>query len=101
MLGVDKKIYKESENDIKDGTYIIDLDTPRGKGKIFMRYYKSVMVNRLGTTKGQGSEDLPSLPSQRYKILVENLSKIIRSKDNKKKLSPSETPVAHGTLSES
>jgi len=56
LLGVERENYKESQ--VKDGTYIIDLDF----NKISQIPHTSVTVKRTGTAKILSSEDLPDLP---------------------------------------
>jgi hypothetical protein len=62
MLGIDHDLYKNIEDCVKDGTYIIELDN----NKIFQRPHASTIINRSGTTKEKIDEDLPDLPVKLY-----------------------------------
>ena len=65
MLGINHDLYKNIEESVKDGTYIIELDN----NKIFQRPHASTIINRSGTTKEKIDEDLPDLPVKLYKEL--------------------------------
>ena len=65
MLGINHELYKNIEESVKDGTYIIELDN----NKIFQRPHASTIINRSGTTKEKIDEDLPDLPVKLYKDL--------------------------------
>ena len=77
MLGLEEKFSKKVEEYIKDGTYMINLDTD----KICQIPHTSVTLKRTGTNKVIASEDLPDLPFSQIK----NLKKCIQAKTDKAK----------------
>jgi hypothetical protein len=75
MLGIaGENLYKQVEDSIKDGTYIIQLDG----NKIFQRPHASTIINRSGTTKEKIDEDLPDLPLSLYNDLYSELKDFSR-----------------------
>jgi len=80
MLGIEEKMAKKAEEFIKDGTYMINLDTD----KICQIPHTSVTLKRTGTNKLIASEDLPDLPL----TAVKNLKKHILHRTEKAKTHP-------------
>ena len=75
MLGIKgKKLYDEIRETIKDGTYIIELDTD----KIQQIPHTSTIINRYGTTKEKIDEDLPDLPFKHLSQLRKSIKDIGR-----------------------
>ena len=69
LLGIEDRFAKKVEEYIKDGTYMINLDSD----KICQIPHTSVTLKRTGTNKLIASEDLPDLPFS----LVKKLKKTI------------------------
>ena len=72
MLGVEDKFTKKVEDYIKDGTYMINLDTD----KICQIPHTSVTLLRTGSNKAVASEDLPDLPFSSVKKLKKAIQSI-------------------------
>ena len=85
LIGIEEDLMEQAEDNINDGTYIIDLD----KDKITSKQKTSVVVSNSGRFKNSQKDDLPELPEKYSKKLAANVKDIV-SKSRKKKL-----PMSH------
>lgn len=58
LLGIEEKNAKKAEANIKDGTYIVDLDRDR----VWQQPHTSNNMTRGGSSKDTQLDDLPDLP---------------------------------------
>lgn len=80
LIGIEENLMDQAEDNINDGTYIIDLD----KDKITSKQKTSVILSNTGKFKSSQKDDLPELPEKYSKKLAKNVKDII-SKSRRKK----------------
>ena len=81
-MGIEERLMNKAEENINDGTYIIDLD----HDKITSKQKTSVTLSSTGRFRSQhkGSDDLPELPDHYAKKLSKAVKDIVRPKRKKK-----------------
>lgn len=80
LMGIEMKLMGKAEDNINDGTYIIDLD----KDKITSKQKTSVTLSSSGNFKGQQKDDLPELPNHYSQKLAKAVKDIVKTKRKKK-----------------
>ena len=87
LIGIEDNLMDQAEDNINDGTYIIDLD----KDKITSKQKTSVILSNTGKYKSSQKDDLPELPEKYSKKLAKNLKDIVeRSRRRKQPLTNEE-----------
>ncbi len=87
LIGIESKYLDQAEDNINDGTYIIDLD----HNKITSKHKTSVTLGSNGRSSVRLRDDLPELPTHYREKLQKDLTNIVKKKISKKqRLTPEE-----------
>jgi hypothetical protein len=81
LMGIEDSLMKEAEDNINDGTYIINLDSDT----VVSKAYSSVSLSSAGKFKPQLKDDLPDLPGHYTKKLLASLEGHLKNFNKSKK----------------
>ena len=80
LMGIEDSLMGAADENINDGTYIIDLDAD----KITSKQKTSVALSSQGLFRSYSKDDLPELPDHYCKKLAKLIEKVVKNKRKKK-----------------
>lgn len=80
LIGIETRYLDKAEDNINDGTYIIDLDA----NKITSKHKTSVTLGSNGRSSVKLKDDLPELPTHYREKLQKELNGVVSKKLKKK-----------------